>query len=364
MRQMFAIARVELTRLMRSWIAFTLLLLVPALQVILFGYAIRPQAAALTVVIAAPSPILAAATAKRLRADGGITIISERLKPGTAEASIRRGEALIGIEVPESPSMANPFVKQQPLRVFVDATNAALADGVAARIRADYWKAVAERGDADAPGPGLKIDHLYNPALRSDWTFLPALVGVTVMISMILLGCLSLAREREAGTWETLLSLPIGRARLLGGKLLPYMMLGTVQGGLVLAAGVLLFDLPVRGSMVPLLLLLPVFSAAHFLLGYAVSARARNQIEALQGAIAFYLPAMLLSGFLYPFETLPKWAQMIGTLFPLTHFIRAARGILLRGEGLSQIAGDAGAISLFLICAGGIGLALQSQRMD
>ena len=364
MSAMLAIARLELARLLRARTSFTLLLLVPALQVILFGYAIQPQATQISVAIAAPTPQNAEVVAQRLRTEAGITVISSELPPGGAEAAVRAGKAMIGIEAPETASFSNPFAPRVPLRIIIDSASGTAADAAASRIATRYWQTVAARADEGPPAPDLRIQRLFNPDARADWTFLPALIGVTVMISMILLGCLSLAREREAGTWETLLSLPIGRGQLLLGKALPYAVLGTVQGISVLVAGMLLFDMPSHGPVWALVALLPVFATAHFFLGYALSARARTQIEALQSAIAFYLPAMLLSGFLYPFETLPRWAQVIGSAFPLTHFIRASRDVLLRGRGLDVLAGHALPILAFLIVLGVIGIQLQSRKLD
>jgi ABC-2 type transport system permease protein len=357
-----AIARVEWTRLFRTRIAVTLLLVVPVLQIVLFGYAIRPDAA-VTVAIAAPTPENAETVAKELRKSPQLIVIAKRAVGG-AEAMVRQGRAVVGIEVPELRSFANPFVKSKPLRIVVDASRGSLGAAAAARIEAAYWRAVADRADAAESGPGLVTERLYNPQGRADWTFLPGLIGVTVMIAMIMLGTLSLAREREGGTWEALLILPVRRIEALLGKLLPYVLIGTVQGCAVLAVGAVLFDLPARGSIAALILLLPLFAAAHLALGYAIAARARTQLAALQGAVAFYLPAMLLSGFLYPFETLPRWAQILGNGFPLTHFIRAASGVMLRGEGWSGVAGHAAPIAAFLAVATLIAVTFQARATD
>lgn len=364
MSVIFAIGRLELVRLMRARTSFTLLLLVPALQVALFGTAIRPQSARVTVAIASPTPQNAAALADRLHADTGLVVTRSGLPPGGAETAVRNGEAMIGIEVPETPSFSNPFPPRMAVRIVVDATDGLSTDAAAERVAAQYWREAVRSNDAGPRPPDLEIRRLYNPEGRADWTFLPALIGVTVMISMTMLGCLSLAREREAGTWESLLSLPIGRGQLLLGKLLPYAMLGMVQGVLVLGAGIMLFGLPARGPVWALIALLPVFASAHFLMGYAISARAASQIDALQGAIAFYLPAMLLSGFLYPFDALPRWAQAIGNVFPLTHFIRASRDVLLRGRGGNVLVWHALPIVGFLIVAGVAGFKLQARRLE
>lgn len=363
MRTMIAVARIEWARLLRTPAAFTMLLLVPALQVILFGTAIRPQAAELRVAIAAPTPQAWAGAAKRLREAGGFAVIGDdRRALGDAAAAVQRGEAAIGIEIPEVRSFANPTAPDLPVRIVADATNATLTATAVAEIEAGYWREAAARGEIAVPR--LTVERLHNADARADWTFLPALGGVTVMISMIMLGCLSLAREREGGTWETLLSLPGSRVALMAGKALPYVVLGTVQGIVVLAIGVGAFALPVRGAAWALVLLMPLFAAAHFLIGYAISARARTQVAALQGAVAFYLPAMLLSGFLYPFETLPGWAQRLGALFPLTHMIQAARDALLRGADAGTVLADGWPILAVLAVAIAAALGLQARNVD
>lgn len=369
LRALAAVVRVEVARLLRTPTSFTLLLLVPALQVLLFGYAIRPDAAHVRVAVAGPVAMDVRRVADQLSRTSGLVVMLRSATPGDAARAVDRETALIGIELPAPKSFADPLAPQQPVRVVVDAANASLTGTAVARIETGYWRALAERQDeadtgAGDTGPGLRVERRYNPTARPDWTFLPALIGVTVMISMIMLGTLSLAREREGGTWEALLSLPIHPGAALAGKLLPYVVIGTLQGVLVLGIGAALFDLPMRGAVGTLVLTLPLFAAAHLALGYAMSARATTQLAALQGAVAFYLPAMLLSGFLYPFETLPGWAQAIGDIFPLTHFIRAARGALLRGDGADMVLGQALPIALFLGGALAAALLLQARRLD
>ncbi len=357
-----AVAQIEWTRLLRTRIALTLLIMVPLFQILLFGYAIRPDAT-VTVAIAAPTPANAETIAAELRKQPNLDVVA-KVASGEAETQVRQGKAVIGIEVPVLRSFANPFAPVVPMRIIVDASNATLSAAAAARIEATYWHAVAERADAAGSGPGLVVQRLYNPQSRADWSFLPGLIGVTVMIAMIMLGTLSLAREREGGTWEALLILPIRRIEALLGKLIPYVLIGTVQGAAVLALGVFLFDLPMRGPVAALVMLLPLFAAAHLVLGYAIATRARTQLAALQGAVAFYLPAMLLSGFLYPFQALPAWAQALGNCFPLTHFIRAATGVMLRGEGWDAVLGYALPIAGFLAVATIAAVLFQPRAID
>ena len=359
-----AVALVELRRLLRSPFALGLLLVVPALQLVLFGYAIRPGGAAVTIAVAAHSPKAWHDAAGAISTGRTITLLPRNFQPGGALAAVRDHRAVIGIEIPEQRSFYSPTAKGGPVRVMVDDTVPSLVEGAIAALESDYWRSIVQRGETPRSGPGLRIERLYNPEGRTNWQFLPALVGVTVMIAMIMLGTISVARERETGTWEGLLALPVHRSVLLAGKVLPAMLLGAVQGLLVLMLGVSLFDLPLRGAWGALALLLPLFAAVHFILGYAISTRAQTQLAALQGAVAFYLPAMLLSGFLYPFESLPGWARVIGEAIPLTHFIRAARDATVRGAGAEQILIQGWPIGAALLLVTAIALMLQPRRLD
>lgn len=349
-----AVAKVELLRLLRSPTSFTLLLLVPALQILLFGYAIRPSAAQVEVAIAGSGS--ARDDVARLAGAAQLRVVRSDLAPGQAEAMVRAGKAAVAIELPTSPF--------QPVRTVIDATDPNLSVVAEARVEAIYWHALAKRNDVADYGPRLRIERLFNASARPDWAFLPALIGTIMMISMLMLGALSLARERELGTWEALAALPIGRLPLLLGKVVPLAVIGSLQGVIVLAASIWLFALPVRGNMFAFLALFPLFAAAHLMLGQALAARARTQLAALQGAVAFYLPAMLLSGFLYPFSTLPLWAQRLGEIFPLTHFVRAARGATLRGQDGWAILSHGAPIGIFLLVVLAISLMQQRTRLD
>lgn len=353
-RALFAIAWVELLRLIRSPTSLSLLLIVPAMQLLLFGYAIRPDSATLRLAIAGSDRGQAALI--DLARQSGLSIVARNLPAGGGAAMVRRGAAEAAAELPSQPG--------QPLRIVIDGSDPALTAGLDQRIRAIYWQAVAERAQVDSFAPPLEIERLYNANARADWGFLPALTGTIMMIAMLMLGTLGMARERELGTWEALAAMPVGGATLLAGRVLPLILLGTAQGVIVLGLGHALFDLPVRGSVVALIALFPLFAAAHLVLGHALAARARTQLAALQGAVAFYLPAMLLSGFLYPIAGMPPWAQALGQAFPLTHFIRAARAATLRGDDAVAVLWAGAPIALFLVIVTLIALMQQRARID
>ena len=353
-RALFAIACVETLRLLRSPTSLSLLLIVPAMQLLLFGYAIRPDAATLRLAIAGSDRGQAALV--DLARQSGLSVVARNLPPGAAAAMVRRGEVEAAAELPSEPG--------KPLRIVIDGSDPALTAGLDQRVRAIYWRGVAERAEVDGFAPPLAIERLYNAKARADWGFLPALIGTILMIAMLMLGTLGMARERELGTWEALAAMPVGGGTLLAGKVAPLVLIGTVQGGIVLGLGHALFDLPVRGSVAALIVLFPIFAAAHLVLGHALAARARTQMAALQGAVAFYLPAMLLSGFLYPVAGMPVWAQALGQAFPLTHFIRAARAATLRGGDAVAVLQAGAPIALFLAVVTPLALMLQRARVD
>lgn len=347
LRALLAVARVEMTRLMRVRVALTLIVLVPIAQILLFGYAIRPGNPAVTVAVAGPSPSVAMDAARQIsRATGARTIA---LAHGSAGDAVKRRVAAIAIEVPRMRSFADPLAPRLPIRVVVDASDPQLTEPTVAVIETTYWRNLVERADLAGTGPGFVVDRLYNPDARTDWAFLPALVGVTVMIAMLLLGTLQTARERETGSWEATAMLPLSPALVLAGRLIPYSLIGAVQGLLVLLTGAAVFGLPVNGSVIALALLLLPFAGAHYVLGSLLASRAKTQIEGVQAAVAFYLPAMLLSGFLYPFATLPGWARAVGEIFPLTHMIRAARAATLRGDAILPVLAHGAPMLLFFL---------------
>jgi ABC-2 type transport system permease protein len=184
------------------------------------------------------------------------------------------------------------------------------------------------------------------------------------MISMLMLGALTLVRERERGSWEALLVCPVTALEVLIGKLSPYVVIGVAQAAVVIGVARLLFALPMTGDFWALLLAVPVYAAAHLMLGFAFPALAESQLQAMQGAVFFYLPSMLLSGFMFPFQDMPGWARIIGEALPLTHFVRAARGVLLKGEGAALVASEMAPVALFALVAAGVALTAYRQRID
>src|SRR5260370_22167553 len=275
---------------------------------------------------------------------------------------VAKGGDLLGIEIVLQ-NDSDPNQLSTDPSVIVDASEPAAVRPALAALENSYLRHVAE-SFAIGPVPEVKLDLLYNPGGKTAWAVVPGLVGVVVMITMLMLGALTLVRERERGSLETLLATPVDAIDALVGKLSPYIFVGVAQAAVVIWIARLLFDLPLEGDFVALLLSVPLYSASHLILGFAFSALAENQLQAIQGAVFFYLPSMLLSGFMFPFQGMPAWARAIGETLPLTHFVRPTRGVLLKGEGASIVLSELAPIHLFTLIASAAASAACRRRID
>lgn len=355
-----AVARIECLHLIRDHTTIALVAALPAIQVVLFGYAVNLDPRAVPVAIAREQAAPDDRIRRAIEGTGYFSVSADGLAPGAAERMVRAGQALVGIELgPTDVGHAPPAAP----RVIVDAADAAAVRPALAALEAAYWRALA-RTSPLVIDPRIDVEWLYNPDGRTAWTIVPGLAGVVVMISMLMLGALTLVRERERGSWETLLATPVDAGDALVGKLAPYVIIGTAQAAVVIGVARILFDLPVTGDAAALLAAVPVYAAAHLVLGFAFSAVAESQMQAVQGAVFFYLPSMLLSGFMFPFEGMPAWAQALGNALPLTHFVRAARGVLLRGDGAWLVASEMAPVALFALAATALALLAYRRRLD
>jgi len=209
-----------------------------------------------------------------------------------------------------------------------------------------------------------RIQRRYNPEGLSRYNIVPGLVGTILTMTMVMLTSLAMTRERERGTMENLLATPVLPAEVMVGKILPYVVLGYIQLGVVLGAAFVLFEVPMVGSPALLLAMIGVFMVANLGVGFTFSTLAKNQLQALQLTFFFFLPSMLLSGFMFPFRGMPAWAQVIGEGFPLTHFLRIVRGILLKGNTFGQLWPELWPMLLFLLAAGVVALKRYRQTLD
>jgi ABC-2 type transport system permease protein len=374
---MAAVARIETQRLVRDRVAISLIALVPAVQILLFGYAVNLDPKSVPIAIAGGNDASIGRAARIVGETGYFTIVGEGLPSGAAERMVIDGKALVGIELPR-PGIEGRAITENDIRsdveetrpewsptprVVVDASDPAAVRPALGALETAYWRHVATALSL-GPGPAVQVERLFNPDGRTAWAIIPGLVGVIVMISTLMLGALTLVRERERGIWEALLATPVDALDALVGKLTPYVLIGTLQGAIAIGIARLLFELPSAAGLEALLAALPLYAGAHLILGFALSALAESQMQAMQGAVFFYLPSMLLSGFMFPFQGMPGWARSIGEMLPLTHFVRAARGVLLKGEGSALVGHEMWPVALFALAATGLALAAYRRRLD
>ncbi|HWI15112.1 MAG TPA: ABC transporter permease, partial [Burkholderiales bacterium] len=218
---------------------------------------------------------------------------------------------------------------------------------------------------AGSPAPfSVDVHRLYNPESITQYNIVPGLMGVILTMTLVMMTGLAITRERERGTMENLLATPVRPIEVMTGKIAPYIVVGYTQVVIILTAARLLFGVPMEGSLVLLSIALVMFIAANLAVGFTFSTLARNQLQAMQMAFFFFLPSILLSGFMFPFRGMPVWAQWIGEVLPLTHFLRVLRGILLKGNGWADIAPNVWPIVLFLLVMAGIALVRYRETLD
>jgi ABC-2 type transport system permease protein len=363
LRRIAAVARVELLRIAQDPPTLSLILVVPAIQILLFGYAVNLDPHDVPIAIARELPRSPGLLDRSIAETGRFRIVADGLPPGGALELVNGGRALIGIELPPDIDPATSEDVTPAPRAVIDASDPGAVRPAALALEAALLRNSARISHGNF-WAGVKVDWLYNPEGRTAWSLAPGLAGVVVMITMLLLGALTLVREREQGSWESLLATPVEAADALVGKLSPYVILGVLQAATVIYLAHWLLQVPLRGNVGALLLGAALLAAAHLILGFALSALAESQLQAIQGAVFFYLPSMLLSGFMFPFEGMPRWAQALGSALPLTHFVRAARGVLLRGENAAFVFKAMLPVALFTAIATGLALVAYRRRLD
>ena len=355
-RQFAAVVWLEWLFIARDRVSRALLAGVPALQLVLFGTAVNLDPHDLPLAIAGEaSPGVLALVAET----GRFRVVASGLEPGGAERMVQAGTALVAIELAGPPTEDDP---SPPLaRVIADAADPAAVRPALGALQTAFLQRVIA-ADHLGGGPRIAVEWRFNPEGRTAWAVVPGLAGAVIMISMLMLGALTLAREREQGTWGSLACAPVSAATVACGKLAPYLVFGVGQGGIIVLLAWAVFGVPVRGSLALLMLAAAFTAAAYLAVGFAVSVLARTQMQAMQAAVFLYLPSMLLSGFVFPFEGMPRWAQWIGGALPLTHFVRAARDVLLRGAN-DRAWAETGWLALLAgICMAGAVLAYARRR--
>src|SRR5437660_9151930 len=362
----------EFIQMRRDRLTFGMMVGIPLLQLVLFGYAINadPKHLPAAVILADHGPE-GRTLLSSLQNSGYYNLVRQVKTEVEGHDLLARGQVQFVVNIPEN--FSRDFVRgdRPELLVEADATDPGTTGNAIGSLSTALNMAL--QNDLKGPleslavnnGPiDLRVHSLYNPEAITQYNIVPGLMGVGLTLTMILVTGLAITRERERGTMENLLSMPTRPIEVLIGKLVPYILVGYIQVGLILFAARFLFHVPMFGSLALLLTAAAVFIIANPAVGITFSTIATNQLQAMQMTFFFFLPSLLLSGFAFPFRGMPGWAQALGEILPLTHFVRIVRGILLKGNGIGNIASELWPIALFAVVAMFIAMKRYRQTLD
>jgi ABC-2 type transport system permease protein len=368
----FAIALKEVQQMLRDKLTFAMAAGVPIMQLVLFGYAINTDPKGLpTAIVSQDTSPMARSLVAALQTSGYFHVVESGIAESRGDALLQSGDIQFLVVVPDDFGVRIVRGEKPAVLIAADATDPSAAGNAIAALsqlgqtalNRDLRGALASRAPQPLPFE-VRIQRRYNPEGLSRYNIVPGLVGTILTMTMVMLTALAMTRERERGTMENLLATPVRPVEVMVGKILPYVVLGYVQLGVILSAAWLLFSVPMVGSLPLLLAMIGVFMLANLGVGFTFSTLARNQLQALQLTFFFFLPSMLLSGFMFPFRGMPQWAQVLGEVLPLTHFLRIVRGVMLKGSGAAELAPELWPMLAFLAVAGAVALMRYRQTLD
>ena len=368
----WAVLTKEFVQMRRDRLTFAMMVGVPIMQLILFGFAINSDPKSLpTAVLAADNSVYARTLVRAIENSGYFRVVRNLSTEAEADRALAMGTVQFVVTIPENFSRKLERGERPVLLVEADATDpAATSNAIAALLTINQNALNRDLAgalhDLQYPVPAfeLRVQRRYNPEGITQYNIVPGLLGVVLTMTMVMMTSLAVTREYERGTMENLLATPVRPIEVMIGKIVPYIIVGYIQVTVILLAAKLLFAVPMLGSLALLSVVLILFIAANLAIGYTFSTLAKNQMQAMQMTFFFFLPSMLLSGFMFPFRGMPQWAQWLGEALPLTHFLRIVRGILLKGNGFSDIAPNMWPLALFLLIAGTIALTRYRETLD
>jgi ABC-2 type transport system permease protein len=370
--RLWAIVMKEFVQMRRDRVTFGMMVGIPLLQLTLFGYAINsdPKHLPAALRLADEGPFARTLVAE-LRNSGYFDVVRVTDSEAEVDRLLRLGTVQFVINIPEDFTRRVIRGERPSVLVEADATDPAATGPAIAAFNAISATALDRdlKGPLahlrSSPGPvSFQVHAHYNPENITQFNVVPGLMGVVLTMTMVVITALAITRERERGTMENLLATPVRPFEVMLGKIIPYIVVGYIQVTLILVAAKFLFGVPMVGSVPLLYSVALLFIAANLAMGITFSTLAKNQLQAMQMAFFFFLPSILLSGFMFPFRGMPGWAQWIGTCLPITHFLRIIRGILLKGNGLWEIWPEIWPIALFVAVAMTLGVKRYRQTLD
>ena len=362
----------EFIQLRRDRLTFGMIIGIPVLQLILFGYAINADPKRLpTAVLAADSSPYSRTLLSAMQTSGYYRLDRFVSSESELEGLLARGEVQFAVTIPENFGRKLVRGERPVLLVEADASDpAATSNAIAAlsqialtALSRDMSGPLAELKPV-APPFDVRVHRRYNPEGVTAYNVVPGLIGTILTMTMVLMTGLAMTRERERGTFENLLSTPALPLEVMTGKIVPYILIGLIQVSLIIGCALALFEVPMQGNFLLLYFVVLIFIAANLTLGITFSSIARNQLQAMQMTFFFFLPSILLSGFMFPFRGMPEWAQWLGSLLPLTHFLLLVRGIMLKGNGVYELWPQIWPILVFMTVVILIGLGFYKRTLD
>ncbi|HEY4982809.1 MAG TPA: ABC transporter permease [Pseudolabrys sp.] len=367
-RKTWAMLVKEFIQLRRDHVSLMMIAIMPLVQLMLFGYAINTTPRDLpTAVLLQEHSDLARSILAALENTKYFKVTQLPKTEAELDQLLASGKVLFAIEIPANFERLVRRGDKPAMLVVADATDPVAAGSALGALGQVVQTAlVHDRAVPDSAALPFEIrTHArYNPAGVTQLNIVPGLVGTILTMTMLIFTALSVTREIERGTMENLLSMPITPVEIMLGKIIPYVLVGFVQAAMIIAIGVFLFGVPIIGSLLVLALLSTLFITTNLSIGYTFSTVAQNQLQAMQMTLMFFLPNILLSGFMFPFTGMPTWAQWVGEALPLTHYLRIVRSIMLKGSSVSDLHYDAAAMFVLMLIAMTIAVTRFRRTLD
>lgn len=367
-RRSYAMLLKEFIQLRRDRVSFAMIVMIPVMQLMLFGYAINTTPRNLpSAVLLQEDTDLGRSILKAMENTAYFRFTREVHTVEEFDYLLQSGKVLFGVEIPRGFERMVRRGDRPALLVAADATDPVAAGSALAALGPLVQTALEHdlhAGDPPNMPFEIRTHARYNPAASSRLNIVPGLVGTILTMTMLIFTALSVTREIERGTMESLLSMPIKPVEVMFGKIVPYVLVGFVQASLIIGIGVLLFGVPILGSVLMLALLSTLFITTNLSIGYTFSTIVQNQLQAMQLSMMFFLPSILLSGFMFPFAGMPVWAQYLGEGLPLTHYIRIVRAIMLKGATLANLQYDTIALIALMLLAMTIAVTRFRRTLD
>lgn len=367
-----AVLAKEFVQMRRDRITFAMMLVVPIVQLLLFGYAINNDPKGLpAAVLALGQDRYTRSVVAALEVSGYYRFAKRPESAAEAESLMARSAISFLVTIPSDFGMRVERGDEPRILVEADATDPAASSNAVGALQTIASRALTRalgtdelKREQSETALSFVVHRRYNPEGITQYNIVPGLLGVILQMTMVMMTAMALTREIERGTMENLLAMPATPGEIMLGKVLPYLAVGSVQVAVVLSAAKLLFGVPFLGSLGLLLTCVTIFVLALVLLGYTISTMARTQLQAMQLTFFFFLPSLLLSGFMFPYAGMPLWAQWLGEIFPLTHFLRVVRAIMLKGADLGDIGLEVFYLSIFVPLYAGIALLRFKSTLD